>query len=359
MRTPAYTITTESITIIWGGKPYTVKKGAANFDSLRDAIEAEEWDNVPGFLTAGKKIESWSEGAFHVGSADVTYEGEKLPDALAKRIISMAGKSEDPTPLFRFWEKLAENPSYRSVEQLWGFLDHRGIPITEDGNFLAYKAVRSNYLDIHSGTVDNSIGSDHRMRRNLISDDPRTPCHKGFHVGALRYAQNFGSDSRRIVICEVDPKDVVCVPYDSSQEKMRVCRYKVIGNHGAKLPSTTITKDEIGVPAKPKPTRAKTGPTGQFAETTGTGGLVPEKPKAKTPKPKKTLSPDGKRRGVKGTPDPKIWAGFEKLDAEGLSNQSVDALRKYATYVLDIVGASKIRGGKPALVLRILEVRGG
>jgi len=350
MRTPAYTITTESITIVWKGTPYTVKKGAANFAALKTAIESEDWDTVPGYLTAGKGIEAWSGDAFKVGPTDVTYEGEKLPPALATRIINMAGKGEDPKPLFRFWEKLSRNPSYRSVEQLWGFLEHRGIPITEDGNFLAYKAVRDNYLDCHSGTVDNSIGSVHRMRRNRISDDPKVACHVGFHVGALRYAQNFGGHSRRIIICEVDPKDVVCVPYDSSQEKMRVCRYKVIGNHGTRLSSTTVTKEDIGVPTE-KPRYAKTGPTGQFAGATGTGGLVPE-----TPKPKAAKGP---RRGVKGTPDPSMWAGFDKLDADGLAEQSVEALRKYATYELKIVGASKIRGGKPALVLRILEVRRG
>jgi hypothetical protein len=354
MMTPAYTITSEAITIVWMGTPYTVKKGAANYKALKEAIEDEDWDKVPNYLTAASGIEAWSDDAFKVGDSTVTYEGENLPDALSKRIIDMAAKGEDPQPLFRFWEKLSENPSYRSVEQLWSFLDHRGIPITEDGNFLAYKAVRNNYFDVHSGTVDNSVGSVHRMRRNRISDDPNTPCHVGFHVGALRYARTFGASDRRIIICEVDPKDVVCVPYDSSQEKMRVCRYKVIGNHGSRLPSTTITKEEIGVPTKPKPTHAKTGPTRQY---TGTGGLVPEKPK--TTKVMKATAKKGDRRGVKGTPDPKMWAGFDKLDAGGLAKQSVDALRKYATYKLDIVGASKIRGGKPALILRILEVRRG
>jgi hypothetical protein len=354
MTTPAYTVTTETITIVWKGKPYTVKKGSPNFTALKAAIMEEDWDAVPGYLTAAKGIESWSEGSFRVGNSQVTYEGETLPKSLAQRIIAMAGKGESPKPLFRFWAKLQENPSYRSVEQLWGFLEHKNIPITEDGNFLAYKSVRPNYRDIHSGSVDNSIGTEHEMKRNRISDDPQLPCHVGFHVGAYGYASTFGSDDRRIVICEVNPRDVVCVPYDASQEKMRVCRYKVIGNHGTKLPSTIISKEEIGVPTKPKPTHAKTGPTGQY---TGTGGLVPEKPK--TTKVMKATAKKGDQRGVRGTPDPKMWAGFDNLDADGLMGQALDALRKYATYELNIVGASKIRGGKPALVLQILEVRRG
>ena len=52
------------------------------------------------------------------------------------------------------------------------------------------------------------------------------------HVGALAYAITFCSGGgSRIVICEVDPENVVCVPYDCSQQKMRVCEYKVIGHH--------------------------------------------------------------------------------------------------------------------------------
>jgi hypothetical protein len=40
-----------------------------------------------------------------------------------------------------------------------------------------------------------------------------------------------------------------------------------------------------------------------------------------------------------------------------LMEQSIDTLRQYAGKGLQIVGASKIHGGKTALVAKILEVR--
>jgi len=51
------------------------------------------------------------------------------------------------------------------------------------------------------------------------------------------------------------------------------------------------------------------------------------------------------------------WDGFDKFDEPTLSQQSISNLRKYAAHDLHIRGASKIRGGKAALISRILQVR--
>ena len=52
------------------------------------------------------------------------------------------------------------------------------------------------------------------------------------------------------------------------------------------------------------------------------------------------------------------WKDFDGLNNELLSGQSLGALRKYAANVLKLKGASKIRGGKPALLDRIVQHRG-
>lgn len=43
------------------------------------------------------------------------------------------------------------------------------------------------FKDHHSNKWENHPGKVLSMPRNKISDDPRTPCHEGFHVGALRH----------------------------------------------------------------------------------------------------------------------------------------------------------------------------
>lgn len=47
------------------------------------------------------------------------------------------------------------------------------------------------------------------------------------------------------------------------------------------------------------------------------------------------------------------WSDLEKMGISELRNQSLRNLRKYASHALGIVGASKIPGGKPVLLDRI------
>jgi hypothetical protein len=365
MQAPPYTLTNESLTIVWEGKSHTVQRFSQNFKPLRQAILDEDWETVPKHLTITKSLKEWAQGKFTFEGDKFLFEGEEMPYELNQRAIGMASKGEDPKPLFLFWERVQKNPSWRSVKQLYPFLAHQGIPITEDGCFLAYKGVKHNFKDKHSGQFDNSPGQVHEMPRNQISDDPKEACHEGFHVGALGYA---GSFADRVVVCKVDPADVVCVPYDSSQQKMRVCKYEVMGNHnGQHLPSTTFKEDEY-----PEPSHTPHGDAIRDLEDEEddpdydeeSDPLVDEEDKEveaknyylneahELPKEEKVLDISTAKRKPK--------KGFAKLDKMGMSElmeQSIDTLRQYAGKGLQIVGASKIHGGKTALVAKILEVR--
>lgn len=317
MNKPPYTITSDSISIIWNGKSHTIGKGATNFLNLRNAILNEDWEAVPQHLSVPSSLQKWANGKFTVQGNMVSYEGKPVPAEINHRITQMSAKGESPAGLFKFWEKLTLNPSYRSVNQLFQFLLNQGIPIDENGCILAYKSVRPDFKDFHSGQYDNKPGTTNEMPRNQISDDPQVACHEGFHVGNLSYAQTFGDENRRIVICKVDPENVVCVPYDASQQKMRVSKYEVIGIYGTKLPSTTFDTKADGV---------------------------------RTPKKGKKAKKGGKKAK-------KQTSRFDKLNLDGLMKQSIESLRNYATKHLSIVGASKIPGGKVSLIRRILNVR--
>jgi hypothetical protein len=69
------------------------------------------------------------------------------------------------------------------------------------------------------------------------------------------------------------------------------------------------------------------------------------------PKDKGYVIREPKRKAKKG------FAKLDKLDSRGLMQQSLEDLREYAGKGLSIVGASKIPGGKSALVSKILAVR--
>lgn len=325
MNAPQYTITHETITVILDGRPHTVRTGERNFKEVREAILDEAWEELPRMLVAGVKVEEWAKGDFRYdkGTHSLFYRDMKVDEAIAKRAVTMADTGGDPAFLLRFWERLQQNPSMRSVEQLYRFLEHKGIPIDTEGYFLAYKSVRRDYKDVHSGQFDNSPGKVLEMPRNQISDDPRKACHVGFHVGALGYANSFGPGDRRIIIVRVDPADVVCVPYDHSDQKMRVCKYEVVGLKGSELPDTTVKETEVEV-----------------------------KPHEKTEVPSAEVVAESKAH-----PESASWEYLIEASDEDLEKALLSNLRKYARHHLKIVGASKIPGGKPVLLEKIRDAR--
>jgi hypothetical protein len=110
------------------------------------------------------------------------------------------------------------------------------MPITPNGNFLAYKSVKSDWTDHHTGTFNNSIGNTLEMVRNDVCDDANVGCSSGFHAGSLEYASSFGNRNSHLLIVEINPSDVVSVPKDSDCQKLRTCKYKVIAEYTQKLP---------------------------------------------------------------------------------------------------------------------------
>jgi len=377
--TPPYTMTNDSITVVWEGKPHVVQRGSPQFTGLRKVIIAEKWNQVPKHLTIAKSIKDWAKGKVTLKDDTFFISGTRIPADINSRIVEMATKGEDPTPLFNFWERLQRNPSMRSVEQLWPFLMHKGIPLTKEGRFLAYKGVQENFKDAHTGTIDNKPGMVNKMPRNQISDDPNHACHEGFHVGALSYAQSF---SKRVIICEVDPEHVVCVPYDSSQEKMRVCEYTVKGLHnGSYLPSTTYTENDAKADAEEEAYDPENDFLAEPCEECGSKipmdyvsednryhditctkfeeGHPLEEEKKKPAKKKKGVEKKKEHKALKkaGKQLAKSFSKLKDLTMPELMGETIDTLRDYAGKGLKIVGASKIPGGKTALVAIIMKAR--
>lgn len=157
----------------------------------------------------------------------ILVDGVEMDIELAGKVREFKDKGIPFDYLINLAKKINSISSYHVRQQLYGFLSHNGHPITKDGNFIAYKKVSSDYKDLHTGTIDNSIGSIVEMDRSLVDDNPNNTCSSGLHVASYEYAQGFGSG--RMLICEVDPSDVVSVPVDYDQMKMRSCRYKVVG----------------------------------------------------------------------------------------------------------------------------------
>ncbi|MEX5385617.1 homocysteine methyltransferase, partial [Cronobacter muytjensii] len=109
------------------------------------------------------------------------------------------------------------------------FISHNDLRLDKDGNILAYKVVRGDYLDKYTGTMDNSPGQVVKMKRNKVNPKDEETCSFGLHVAARKYIPSYGSPGRdKVLLCRVNPKDFVSIPTDYNSMKARVCEYFVL-----------------------------------------------------------------------------------------------------------------------------------
>ena len=151
-----------------------------------------------------------------------------MRNSLTDKMLEMLEEGFDLAPMSKFLNNLMQNPSMRAVNELYGFLEKGNLPITPDGCFLAYKAVRANFKDIHSGTMDNSVGRVVEMPRNAVDDNKDRTCSYGLHFCSVEYLQSFARSDSNVVILKINPRDVVSIPSDYNDTKGRACKYEVI-----------------------------------------------------------------------------------------------------------------------------------
>jgi hypothetical protein len=222
-----------NITIVIGNKPHTITKSHITYSKVVDAIKAGDWAKVQDLVEPKKVVLNYGKGNVSVQGEQLYWKGKPMNNGLATRMIAMLQDEFPIEPLVNFMENLMTNPSKRAVDELYGFLEKNSLPITPDGCFLAYKKVRNDYLDIHSGTMDNSVGKVVSMERNEVDDDKDRTCSAGLHFCSQDYLPHFGNGyDSRVVILKINPADVVSIPSDYNNAKGRACRYEVIGEIG-------------------------------------------------------------------------------------------------------------------------------
>ena len=250
-----YIVQGSNITVVIGTTPHTVSKSHIAYNKLLSAIKAGEWETVQDIIEPKQVVLNFGQGNVSIEGDKIFWKGRVMHNALTKRMVAMIQEDFPVEPLIAFMENLMENPSKRAVNELYGFLEKNTLPITSDGCFLAYKKVRQDYFDVHSGTVLNkpaayltdedtaaleeAAGKNNEvtvtvedgvtvvsMERNLVDDDQNRTCSTGLHFCSQDYLNNFGGE--RIVILKINPRDVVSIPNDYNDSKGRCARYEIV-----------------------------------------------------------------------------------------------------------------------------------
>lgn len=235
-----------NITVFHDGQMYVATDTHANFARIVAGVTSGDESVIDLFdiqKTAQKRFDRLSERVT-LANGKVYLDGEETDNALTQQVVNFINQDvDDFKPLVAFFEKIQSNPNDHSREQLYRWLKDRNITITEDGNFIAYKGVKTvrendevSYFSISSGKavsngveyngpIPNPLGAIVEMPRGDVQHDPSVGCHVGLHAGTWNYASGFARGA--VLTVEINPRDVVSVPTDCSDQKLRVCRYVV------------------------------------------------------------------------------------------------------------------------------------
>lgn len=245
-----YTKHSKGATVFLEGKSYSISEDAPLYPSFLEALRNKDWAkvktmvNVKSALTdaalkVGKRIRFINGQLVYTSPKDGAQQPLKGP--LVDRVVQSLrdGLSADTMlPLLRYMDNVMANKRKDIREELYQFLQAGAMPITLDGCFLAYKRVKGNYKDYHSGAIDNSPGKLVSMPAEKVDGNRMVECSSGLHFCARSYLANFSGD--RTVIVKVNPRHVGAIPMDYNFAKGRCSEYFVIGEC-----TGDVSKDEM------------------------------------------------------------------------------------------------------------------
>ncbi len=220
------------ITLVFDdGDSATVYNDAENFPAVVAAVKIKDWGAAKELSKPIEAVKKAIEGIEKVAieGGYVTYDGVPVHGTLTNRMLGMYNEGFNIQPMMLFLDNLMDNPSSRAVNELYDFMVASDLPITEDGHFIAYKRVDSNFTDLRTGKFDNSPGQTPEMPRNHVDEDKNRTCSDGLHFCGRGYLPvYYAKYSSKIVMIKINPRDVVAIPSDYDNNKGRACKYYVV-----------------------------------------------------------------------------------------------------------------------------------
>jgi len=251
-----------NITLMLDFKPYAVtSSNHRNIEGVVAALRAGDLNALRNLLTKENFVNYVKEAGLEFKDGNVLFNGETLDNVVARKIEKFYRENVPYDYLLKFLENLMQNPSEHSRKQLYTFMEKNDLPIDSNGHFIAYKRLRHDYTSIHSGKgtvkypdgstqseekwhIPNNLGNVVSVDRSYVTDDPNLHCSYGLHLGSLSYVRSFGANNDPIVICTVNPRDVVSVPNDCNATKIRACEYVVHAEFVEELKDQAYKKTE-------------------------------------------------------------------------------------------------------------------
>ena len=207
----------------------TVHANHGSFEDIKLALTSGNFDTAIMLLETAESLAKIVHGDITVdGSGAVYLDGELYESDVSEAIRASVQSGSEPKALINFLEKVVQNPSTDARTRLFAFLSNIDLPLADDGDIYAYKVVRSDLLDKHSGTFSNHIGAVVSMPRDEVQENKHVTCSSGLHFCSRSYIKYFSSNSDCLIKLKINPIDVVSIPVDYNNAKGRCASYEVV-----------------------------------------------------------------------------------------------------------------------------------
>jgi hypothetical protein len=225
-----FTMSDRGVTVFVDGKPRMFSTTHPSYANIRNAVEAGDDHLVRELVDVKANVAKVSLGRVQIMDNTIMVAGREVTGTLVERILEMVSRGSSAVDGYvKFLDNMMLNPSSTAVKELYLFIESCDLPITADGHFLAYKRVRSDFKDLHSGTFDNSVGTTPTMDRNEVDDNRDHHCSQGLHFCSYSYLPSFGGgNGDQVVVVKINPANVVSIPSDYDNAKGRTWTYEVV-----------------------------------------------------------------------------------------------------------------------------------
>lgn len=177
----------------------------------------------------GGEITVTDKGEIQTKDGEVIEGSENLSDYMTR--IAMG---DSAVGFKRFVKAFKSMKRKHSMKELLDFMKGNELPIADDGSIIVLKFLTptndGSFVDTHTRTVRQKVGSLVKMPVGKVDDNRRTLCSVGLHVCSYQY----GSYGSAVFLAKVKPQDVISVPLNEGG-KMRVSAYHLV----AQVPSET------------------------------------------------------------------------------------------------------------------------
>jgi len=235
----------KTLCAVINGKQYTINDTHPNWGEAIAAYKGRDWKHLIDCMDLPEAVERYSFGKVKVCEGAVFYDGNPVHGTLVARILQFMKDGFPFHPYVVFLNNLYKNPWATAREELYDFLEKGGMPITDDGCFLAYKKVGPNMHSLTAnpdGTYnDERIGKVVKMKRELCDPSRHNTCSRGLHFCSFNYLDQYSGTDGFVVVKKVNPRDVTAIPSDHNDTKGRCCEYVTTSVVGKLVQNNILT----------------------------------------------------------------------------------------------------------------------